>query len=76
MTVTATDKGGHSIAEAFTIGVGDVNEAPLSLDLATTSAQLLINGSFEADKLTTGSGNCSTPPKAGRPIPRSKSRTT
>ena len=31
VTVTATDKGGHQIQQTFTIGVGDVNEAPLSL---------------------------------------------
>jgi hypothetical protein len=54
VTVTATDKGGHSIAEQFTLGVGNVNEAPLSLTLTTTSDQLLINGSFEADKLNNG----------------------
>jgi hypothetical protein len=29
VTVTATDKGGHSIAEQFTLGVGNVNEAPV-----------------------------------------------
>lgn len=27
--VTATDKGGHSIAEQFTLGVGNINEAPV-----------------------------------------------
>jgi VCBS repeat-containing protein len=54
VTVTATDKGGHSIAEQFTLGVGNVNEAPLSLTLTTTSDQLLINGSFEVDKLNNG----------------------
>jgi VCBS repeat-containing protein len=54
VTVTATDKGGHSIAEQFTLGVGNVNEAPLSLTLTTTSDQLLVNGSFEADKLNNG----------------------
>ena len=33
VTVTATDRGGHSIAEQFTIGVGDVNEAQTALSL-------------------------------------------
>ncbi len=33
VTVTATDQGGHSISEQFTIGVGDVNEAQTALSL-------------------------------------------
>jgi VCBS repeat-containing protein len=52
--VTATDMGGHQIQQTFSINVGDVNEAPMSLSLATNSAQLLVNGSFEADKLGNG----------------------
>ncbi len=52
--VTATDNGGHQIQQEFAITVGDVNEAPLSLSLATDSTQLLLNGSFEADKLSNG----------------------
>ena len=54
VTVTATDKGGHQIQQTFTVGVGDVNEAPLSLTLVTDSSQLLVNGSFEANKLNNG----------------------
>jgi VCBS repeat-containing protein len=52
--VTATDMGGHQIQQTFSITVGDVNEAPMSLSLATDSTQLLVNGSFEADKLGNG----------------------
>jgi len=33
VTVTATDKGGNSIAEQFTLGVGDVNEAQTALSI-------------------------------------------
>ena len=52
--VTATDKGGNSIAEQFTIGVGDVNEAPIALGLMTDGTQLIRNGSFEANALNAG----------------------
>ena len=52
--VTATDMGGHQIQQAFAISVGNVNEAPMSLSLATDSTQLLVNGSFEANKLNNG----------------------
>lgn len=34
VTVTATDTGGHQIAETFAINVGDVNEAPVGIDLS------------------------------------------
>jgi VCBS repeat-containing protein len=54
VTVTATDKGGHQIQQTFSVAVGDVNEAPLSLTLVTDSSQLLVNGSFEANKLNNG----------------------
>ena len=33
VTVTATDQGGHSISEQFTIGVGDVNEAQTAMSI-------------------------------------------
>src|SRR6185295_8552108 len=52
--VTATDTGGHQIQQDFAISVDDVNEAPLSLGLTTDSTQLLLNGSFEANKLNNG----------------------
>ena len=52
--VTATDKGGNQIQQTFSVAVGDVNEAPLSLTLVTDSSQLLVNGSFEANKLNNG----------------------
>ena len=52
--VTATDTGGHQIQQDFAISVDDVNEAPLSLGLTTDSTQLLLNGSFEANKLNSG----------------------
>jgi VCBS repeat-containing protein len=52
--VTATDSAGHQIQQDFAISVGDVNEAPLSLSLATDSTQLLLNGSFESNKLGNG----------------------
>ena len=46
--------GGHQIQQAFAISVGNVNEAPMSLSLATDSTQLLVNGSFEANELNNG----------------------
>jgi hypothetical protein len=54
VTVTATDKGWNQIQQTFSVAVGDVNEAPLSLTLVTDSPQLLVNGSFEANKLNNG----------------------
>ena len=37
MTVTATDKGGLTTNETFTITVGDVNEKPFDLELSATN---------------------------------------
>jgi VCBS repeat-containing protein len=54
VTVTATDKGGHQIQQDFAITVGNENEAPTALTLKTDGAQLLVNGSFEANQLNNG----------------------
>ena len=52
VTVTATDKGGHNIAQQFTIGVTDVNEAPTAIQLANSSVQENATGAT-IGKLTT-----------------------
>jgi hypothetical protein len=54
VVVTATDKGGHAISETFTVAVGNVNEAPMALALSADGAELLKNGSFEANPLNNG----------------------
>ncbi len=54
VTVTATDTGGLSTSESFTIEVTDVNEAPTGLTLETSSENLITGGSFEEQDVRTG----------------------
>lgn len=52
--VTATDSGGLSVSERFTIDVQDINEAPTDLRLTTNVQNLVRNGSFEEFDLDQG----------------------
>ena len=47
LTVTATDSGGLSTEETFTIDVTDVNESPTNLTIEPNSDNLIQGGSFE-----------------------------
>lgn len=54
LTVTATDEGGLSSQQTFTIDVTDANDAPSDLTLESNSENLIIGGSFEEIDVRTG----------------------
>jgi len=54
VTVTATDSGGLSTSETFTIEVRDENEAPSIVEITPVSENLIMGGSFEEHDVRTG----------------------
>ncbi|MEO1100244.1 MAG: LamG-like jellyroll fold domain-containing protein [Pseudomonadota bacterium] len=54
VTVTATDSGGLSSSEDFTINVNDVNEAPSDLTLTSSPDNFVFGGSFEGQNVNSG----------------------
>nr|WP_070959907.1 LamG-like jellyroll fold domain-containing protein [Hyphomonas sp. Mor2] len=54
VAVTATDSGGLSSTETFTIEVVDQNEAPTMLEITPNSENLITGGSFEEQDVRSG----------------------
>ncbi len=54
INIKATDAGGLSITETFSISVQDINEAPIDLTVQNGTENLIRNGSFEEFDLAQG----------------------
>ncbi len=54
VSIKATDAGGLSVTETFSISVQDINEAPNDLTVQNGTENLIRNGSFEEFDLTQG----------------------
>ncbi len=54
INIKATDAGGLSVTETFSISVQDVNEAPIDLTVQNGTENLIRNGSFEEFDLAQG----------------------